>query len=298
MRLRMLVQLGVGVATVVCLMLAAPAAHAANLVPNPGFETDCSGVPCQWSAAAGSTISRDTTIKRSPSAASLKVTSAAILNSPASAFSDCFAVTPGTTYGLSGWYLNSSPSVTRIEVYATYTSLPGCIGSVFSPLGAFTTTPASDGDWHQLTALSVAPNGSPFVAVSARIVVTFSCSTDPCPNTVFVNFDDLSYDDVLAVQLSSFTGVRSHRGVLLRWRTGAEVNTLGFNVYRQRAGARRVRLNRRIIPALSLTRGTLGGAYSYRDRRAPRKTVVRYWLQEVAANGSRTWHGPVRIRIA
>jgi subtilisin-like proprotein convertase family protein len=98
----------------------------------------------------------------------------------------------------------------------------------------------------------------------------------------------------LAVTLSSFTASRSHGRVVLRWRTGTEANELGFNVYRQQ-GARRVRLNRRVLPAL----GSIAGAsYSFVDRHAPRHRVVRYWLQDVSTTGARTLHGPVRVPAA
>jgi hypothetical protein len=95
----------------------------------------------------------------------------------------------------------------------------------------------------------------------------------------------------LAVRLSSFGAVRSKRGVLVRWRTGTEVNTLGFNVYRQQHG-KRVRVNRRLLPALG---GPSGHAYSFTDRHAARHRAIRYWLQDVSTSGQRTWHGPVRV---
>jgi hypothetical protein len=78
---------------------------------------------------------------------------------------------------------------------------------------------------------------------------------------------------------------------VLRWRTGTEADTLGFNVYRQ-TGARRVLVNRRLIPAQG---GVAGSAYSYRDRSAPQHRVLRYWLQDVAIDGTRTWHASVRV---
>ena len=105
------------------------------------------------------------------------------------------------------------------------------------------------------------------------------------------------YDDIavgtspLAVTVVSFTAHRAGKGVLLRWRTGTEVNELGFNVYRQQ-GARRVRVNRRLHPALG---AMTGSSYSYRDRRAPQHRALRYWLQDVAVDGTRTWHGPVSV---
>ena len=124
-----------------------------------------------------------------------------------------------------------------------------------------------------------------------------TCKT-PDP-TLFdaVDYDDAIFDsELLAVTVHSLTARRSHTGVVVRWRTGSEHETLGFNVYRQ-SGARRVCLNRRIIPALSLTRGIPGGTYSYVDSKAPRR-AVRYWLQEVASNGARTWRGSVRVGAA
>jgi len=69
------------------------------------------------------------------------------------------------------------------------------------------------------------------------------------------NFDDVALDSVLPARVSSFTAVRSQQGVRVRWRTGTEVDELGFNVYRQE-GNRRVRVNRRLISAI----GAVGGA--------------------------------------
>ncbi len=105
---------------------------------------------------------------------------------------------------------------------------------------------------------------------------------------------DVTCPSQVAVTVSSFTAHRAGKGVLLRWRTGTEANELGFNVFRQQ-GNRRVRLNRRLLPALG---GIGGSSYSYRDRHAPRHRALRYWLQDVAVVGARAWHGPVRVAAA
>ncbi|MDQ3875502.1 MAG: hypothetical protein M3322_08175 [Actinomycetota bacterium] len=104
---------------------------------------------------------------------------------------------------------------------------------------------------------------------------------------------------ILAVQLQSFTAQRVGKNVVLRWRTASEVNTLGYNVYRQ-AGAKRVKLNRSLIPAASLIGGsTSSHAYSFRTRIPSLKGAsAKYWLQEVASNGARSWYGPVRAVAA
>jgi len=144
--------------------------------------------------------------------------------------------------------------------------------------------------WHQSGSTTVAVPSS---INSAKFSIGLECNSG-CGGAV-ANFDDLLADSPLAVTLTSFKAARSHQGVVVRWRTGSEVDTLGFNVYRQRNG-HRVRVNRRLIPALSVTRGGIsGGAYSYVDRRAPRHASLRYWLQEVDTSGHRTWHGPARV---
>lgn len=92
-----------------------------------------------------------------------------------------------------------------------------------------------------------------------------------------------------AVTFRSLSATRSVRGVLVGWRTASELGTLGFHVFREEK-AGRVRVNRSLIPAKSR------GAYTFLDRRAPRGRTLRYWIQEVALDGSRRWYGPVRVR--
>jgi hypothetical protein len=81
--------------------------------------------------------------------------------------------------------------------------------------------------------------------------------------------------------------VRTRAGVWLRWRTAAEVDLVGFNVYREE-GSKRVRINGQLIPGVF--GGTAGGhAYFRLDRRAPGSTSFRYRLQAVDVNGKRSW---------
>lgn len=88
-----------------------------------------------------------------------------------------------------------------------------------------------------------------------------------------------------AVKLQTFVAAPANKGVALRWRTASEVQTLGFNVYRQQ-GTKLVKVNATLIAA----RGSAGGhSYTLVDRHAPRTPVVRYRLQEVQLNGSRIW---------
>jgi predicted extracellular nuclease len=83
-----------------------------------------------------------------------------------------------------------------------------------------------------------------------------------------------------AVRVRSFSARRhGSRGVVLRWRTGSEAATLGFNLYR----GKRV-LNRFPIAADG---GLTGRAYTFRW--AGPATRATFRLQAVRADGTRAW---------
>jgi hypothetical protein len=122
------------------------------------------------------------------------------------------------------------------------------------------------GGWFQTTGTVNVPANT----VSIQFGLSVMCTA---AGACSANFDDVDLEsELLAVTVASFAAHRLHRGVLLRWRTGTEVDELGFNVYGQQ-GARRVRVNRRLLPAI----GAIAGAsYSFTDRSAPRHRTVRY----------------------
>jgi hypothetical protein len=91
-----------------------------------------------------------------------------------------------------------------------------------------------------------------------------------------------------AVSVSLFTARGSRAGVRLRWRTGAEAERLGFNLYRQQHG-KLVKLNRTMIPSVFGDTAT-GHTYSWLDRSAPSR-AVSYRLQAVSLSGKRNWVG-------
>lgn len=95
-----------------------------------------------------------------------------------------------------------------------------------------------------------------------------------------------------AVRIASAKATRTPRGVLVRWRTATETQTLGFNVYRLQPGihgqqiGKLMKLNRTLIRSLgSVARGH---AYSWLDRNA-RGGRVTYRLQAVGRDGTRAW---------
>jgi hypothetical protein len=93
-----------------------------------------------------------------------------------------------------------------------------------------------------------------------------------------------------AVSLSSLAAIRSKRGVLVRWRTASEAGTLGFNVYRERAG-RLLRVNPTLVPSV-FGGSTNGHTYSWLDRTAPRRGgTLKYRLESLGLDGTRHWAG-------
>jgi hypothetical protein len=100
-----------------------------------------------------------------------------------------------------------------------------------------------------------------------------------------------------AVELASFDAMQAGKGVTLRWKTGYEVDNLGFNVYREQGGKRKL-LNPSVIAGSALmagqgTRLTAGESYAWLDRSANGKESAVYWLEDIDLDGSRTMHGPI-----
>ncbi len=103
-----------------------------------------------------------------------------------------------------------------------------------------------------------------------------------------------------SVTLASFTATRSTDGkVRLDWRTGYEVNNVGFRVYREQNGTR-VRLTPLVSGSALLGGGrgmsTVGRSYSWSDTTLPSDAgPVQYWLEDVDLKGKSTWHGPIAV---
>jgi hypothetical protein len=100
------------------------------------------------------------------------------------------------------------------------------------------------------------------------------------------------------VNLISFNATKYPRGVLLQWKTGAELNNLGFNVYRIVGGVR-TKVNASLVAGSGLAAGQ-GTAvntelsYALWDLDpAAQGDDVSYMLEDLDLNGHVTPHGPV-----
>lgn len=98
-----------------------------------------------------------------------------------------------------------------------------------------------------------------------------------------------------AVELVAFDAVRTGAGVALRWQTGHEVDNLGFNVYRERGGARE-RVNASLLAGSALVVGEktpLAAGRTYQLSDGAGTDDSRYWLEDIDLDGKSTMHGPL-----
>ncbi len=95
-----------------------------------------------------------------------------------------------------------------------------------------------------------------------------------------------------AVTLMSFEAAPSDGAVDLSWRTGSELQNLGFNLYRgPSATGPWTRLNPTLIPGLGSS--PLGQGYSWRDSGLTNGVRYYYRLEDVDTRSVSTFHGPV-----
>ncbi len=106
-----------------------------------------------------------------------------------------------------------------------------------------------------------------------------------------------------AIRMAAMSARRTGTGVVLEWRTGYEVDNLGFHVYRGPENGR-VRLTTSLLAGSGLQQSSgiaTGSSHSYRwsDETAGASAPdVEYWVEEIALSGERTWHGPVRPEMS
>jgi hypothetical protein len=104
-----------------------------------------------------------------------------------------------------------------------------------------------------------------------------------------------------AVTLQSFTATQYSEGILLKWRTGYEVNNLGFHIYREENG-QLIRLTPEPVAGSALLAGsrtalTTGHHYHWWDFSLPsaishQLSAIKYWLEDIDLSGKRAMHGP------
>ena len=135
----------------------------------------------------------------------------------------------------------------------------------------------------------------------------------------FITLDSEQTPAPTAVKLASFSAAQYSEGVLLRWKTGYEVDNLGFHVYREENG-QLVRLTPEPVAGSAFLAGkgtslaaghhyhwwdassldtrssTLATHSSSLDTRPSTLGSLRYWLKDIDLNGKHTMHGPAEMQ--
>ena len=94
------------------------------------------------------------------------------------------------------------------------------------------------------------------------------------------------------VRLLSFDALPSDGAVELTWRTGSELNNLGFHLYRgPSAEGPWTRLTSSLVPGLGFS--ATGAAYAWRDSGLANGVRYFYRLEDVDSKSGSTFHGPV-----
>jgi hypothetical protein len=135
-------------------------------------------------------------------------------------------------------------------------------------------------------------------AISMILLLTFilSCATNFIQAQSLISKQKKGYKLATPVlEIKSFESMRSGTGTSLKWKTDAEVNQLGFNIYRDQDG-KRTQINQQLITSSVLNVSTdaaflSGHTYEYRDN-SPVNESATYWLEALDLKGNVTWQGP------
>ena len=100
------------------------------------------------------------------------------------------------------------------------------------------------------------------------------------------------HNPTTAVKLQAFDATPGNASIALAWRTGSELDNLGFHLYRATSDdGPWTRLTATLIPGLGSS--AVGQAYAYRDAGLTNGVRYFYRLEDVDARSKATSHGPV-----
>ncbi|MFC1849568.1 hypothetical protein ACFL27_05090 [candidate division CSSED10-310 bacterium] len=113
-------------------------------------------------------------------------------------------------------------------------------------------------------------------------------------------FDDFFARCNLWIDLLSFNARSTDNGVVLRWETGAEIDCLGFNLFKTQVVDKvtvkqAVKLNKSMIPARGS--GYSGAIYNFTDHTLTKPGFYKFVLTEVSADGKEFDIGTVHINV-
>ncbi|MFV2068111.1 MAG: C25 family cysteine peptidase [Pirellulales bacterium] len=109
-------------------------------------------------------------------------------------------------------------------------------------------------------------------------------------------------NDPTEARFSKAQAFATEAGTLVTWRTGYEVENLGFKVYREDEHGERILLNRSLVAGSALFAGpsttlSAGRSYVFWDAEAGQSTTP-FWLKAIDLDGGATWYGPFLSKAA
>jgi hypothetical protein len=120
------------------------------------------------------------------------------------------------------------------------------------------------------------------------------------PST-FYSIGSREASPITFVELISFTATNYSGLVQLQWKTGYEVDNLGFRIYREDASGLTRITPSMVAGSALLARNnaalTSGRAYIWHDFVESPTKLPSYWLEDIDTKGKSTWHGPITATI-
>jgi len=160
-------------------------------------------------------------------------------------------------------------------------------------------TPTSNGQRVPVTATPASGNGT-----RAQYVDETGNTTQARATYLFGPICELAAEEGLlgptAVDDVELTATAYNDGIHLEWKTGFETSNLGFNIYRDENGERKL-VNDQLVAGSALMAGnstalTAGMQYSWWDAVEGDKQNIQYWIEDVDLDGTVTTHGPFNLQ--
>jgi hypothetical protein len=184
--------------------------------------------------------------------------------------------------------LNSKPDTNfTIDFYHSAAADPSGFGEGQIFLGSRSVTTNGAGN------ATIAATFTPAVAVGRFITAT---ATESNNTSEFSAAVVVAGTAPTAITLTRTSATAYDNGVLLEWQTGFEVDNLGFNLYREDNGIRKL-INSNVVAGSALAAGSgtqlsAGRAYRWWIDAKDAGRDSAYWLEDLDLNGASTWHGP------
>ncbi|MBU1626429.1 hypothetical protein KKB18_03595, partial [bacterium] len=140
-------------------------------------------------------------------------------------------------------------------------------------------------DWGASATVGLESNGGTLAA-------EYSCNEPVLTNEMAILFQICTTTN--SITLESFDTEPSFDGVIVNWKTGTEIDNLGYYIVRSESPDKGyILVNKDVIPA----KGNVysGSTYEYMDRSAAFGHVYYYWLVDVDIYGAMKVHGPSKV---